>query len=631
MKKFLVSLLLAVSAVFNIHAATTGVKISDYPRATTMGDNDLFVFSLWTGSAYTTNRSFTFTNLVTQLKTQFQTNGAPTTSSSVLVNGATVTNPNFSGNQFAVDGSGTNVYVKSGAGLTNSVLIAPSLGVATATSINGTTIPSSKTLVVTTDKLNVLSATTSAEFINVITDETGSGLLVFGTSPTIVTPTIASFVNSTHTHQNAAGGGTLDTASLASGTMATARLGSGTANSSTFLRGDNTWASPAGSGDVTGPASSTANEAAWFSGTGGKTLQSGSGVLTFSSTNLNAKGPIFCYSLTATNSITIGNGVTPGFLAMFDGGSRYFSISPTTLSTSLNLIPDTAPGGGFWFGTVGSTTNETITHISSTGSGNVVLATSPTIVTPTIASFVNATHNHQNAAGGGALDAAALTSGTIGTARLGSGTANSGTFLRGDSTWTAAPTPATNSNQQKIWVRIGTTNLGVFDNITLWPGSGITMTSTNGTGNTNVDVSITSSSGSGLGYTIMGGTTVNNNPSTSTTTYTGTWIGSGTDTFTNSNVKIPKGGTIKYLWVKVRVNGTQASSGNVTHKVSVNGAAGSGTGVTLTYQNSFQQGSTTEAITVAQNDFIALEMVYPASWGATPPTAVTYEFLIHIE
>jgi hypothetical protein len=54
-----------------------------------------------------------------------------------------------------------------------------------ALTINSTTIPTSKTLVVTTDKLSALAATTSAELAGVISDETGSGSLVFGTSPTI--------------------------------------------------------------------------------------------------------------------------------------------------------------------------------------------------------------------------------------------------------------------------------------------------------------------------------------------------------------------------------------------------------------------------------------------------------------
>ncbi len=55
---------------------------------------------------------------------------------------------------------------------------------------------------------------TSASLEAIISDPTGTGKLVFGTSPTIVTPTIASFVNATHTHLNAAGGGLLTTAAI---------------------------------------------------------------------------------------------------------------------------------------------------------------------------------------------------------------------------------------------------------------------------------------------------------------------------------------------------------------------------------------------------------------------------------
>ena len=73
---------------------------------------------------------------------------------------------------------------------TSPSLTTPSLGVATATSINSTTIPSSKTLVVTTDKLSVHAATSSSELASIISDETGSGSLVFATSPVLTTPNL---------------------------------------------------------------------------------------------------------------------------------------------------------------------------------------------------------------------------------------------------------------------------------------------------------------------------------------------------------------------------------------------------------------------------------------------------------
>jgi len=77
------------------------------------------------------------------------------------------------------------------------------------TTLNSTTIPASKTLVVTTDKISVLAATTSAELAGVISDETGSGALVFATSPTITTPVIAQI-------NDASGNETLKLASIAS-------------------------------------------------------------------------------------------------------------------------------------------------------------------------------------------------------------------------------------------------------------------------------------------------------------------------------------------------------------------------------------------------------------------------------
>jgi hypothetical protein len=84
------------------------------------------------------------------------------------------------------DGTGSGSLVFG----TSPTLVTPALGAATATSINSTPIPSSKTLVVTTDTLAVLAATTSAELAGVISDETGSGSLVFATSPTLVTPAL---------------------------------------------------------------------------------------------------------------------------------------------------------------------------------------------------------------------------------------------------------------------------------------------------------------------------------------------------------------------------------------------------------------------------------------------------------
>jgi hypothetical protein len=124
--------------------------------------------------------------------------GTPTTSTDAATKGyvdtVTVAPSNLTGPITSV-GAATAIASQTGTGTkfvvdTSPTLVTPVLGVATATSINGTTIPSTKTLVVTTDKLSTLAATTSAELAGVISDETGSGSLVFATSPTLVTPVL---------------------------------------------------------------------------------------------------------------------------------------------------------------------------------------------------------------------------------------------------------------------------------------------------------------------------------------------------------------------------------------------------------------------------------------------------------
>lgn len=73
-----------------------------------------------------------------------------------------------------------------------------------------------------------LGTPSSANLLAAVTDETGSGLLVFGSSPTIVTPTITSFTNAQHNHANAAGGGQLSgTTALTNGTVTVDKFATG--------------------------------------------------------------------------------------------------------------------------------------------------------------------------------------------------------------------------------------------------------------------------------------------------------------------------------------------------------------------------------------------------------------------
>lgn len=199
--------------------------------------------------------------------------------------------------------------------------------------VNTITCP---TCALTTNNLSSFAATTSAQLAGVLSDETGSGLAVFGTSPTIVTPTIASFVNATHSHLNAVGGGTLDAGAIVSGTFDNARIN---------------WSSPGNIGNVT-------------PGTGAFTGLTFLGNVTFDST----AAKVFDWSSGATARALTINGMTA---SAGNGGAVTLAAGfgvGTSVGGALNLSAGSAGNNG----TGGNVTISAGGPSIGTGTGGIV-------------------------------------------------------------------------------------------------------------------------------------------------------------------------------------------------------------------------------------------------------------------
>jgi hypothetical protein len=187
------------TAVTNVIASAPALLDTLDELAAALGDDANFATTVTTNLAAKANiASPTFTGVPAAPTASVNTNTTQIATTAYVM-AATVAPSNLTG-PITSSGSATSIASQTGTGTkfvvdTSPTLVTPVLGVATATSINGTTIPSSVTLVKTSDTLAVHSSTTSAQLAGVISDETGSGSLVFGTSPTLTTPVISSITN----------------------------------------------------------------------------------------------------------------------------------------------------------------------------------------------------------------------------------------------------------------------------------------------------------------------------------------------------------------------------------------------------------------------------------------------------
>lgn len=252
----------------------------------------------------------------------------------------------------------------------------------------------------------------------------------------------------------------------------------GTPTATTFLRGDNTWATPAGSGDVVGPASAVNNRVVFFDGTTGKLIKDSG--LTLSGSNTGDQ------TITLTSDVTgsgtgsfattiANNAVTLAKMADVATGTVFYRKTAgtgdpevqtlATLKTDLGLTGTNSGDQTSIVGITGTTAqfNTALTDNDFATLAGTETLSNKTLTTPTIASFINASHNHSNFANGGQITDTALSSPvSVSKGGTGNSTLTSGNVLVGAGTSAVTTTKAAPTGDF-----VGTTDTQTLTNKTI--------------------------------------------------------------------------------------------------------------------------------------------------------------------